>query len=59
MKSVSVAILVVTFSTTAAAQWLTQKTPGIPRTPDGRLNLTAEAPRTPDGKPDFSRRVAR
>jgi len=54
MKSVVVAFLVVAFSTPVAAQWLTQKTPGIPRTPDGKVNLTAAAPRTPDGKPDFS-----
>src|SRR5439155_15315158 len=37
-----------------AAQWLTQPTPGIPRTPDGKPNLAAPAPRTPDGKPDLS-----
>jgi hypothetical protein len=36
------------------AQWLNQPTPGIPRTPDGKPNLSAPAPRTPDGKPDLS-----
>jgi hypothetical protein len=36
------------------AQWLHYPTPGIPRTPDGKANLTAPAPRTPDGKPDLS-----
>ena len=36
------------------AQWLNLPTPGIPRTADGRPNLTAPAPRTPDGKPDLS-----
>jgi hypothetical protein len=36
------------------AQWLDQPTPGIPRTPDGKPNLTAPAPRTADGKPDLS-----
>ena len=29
-------------------------TPGIPRTPDGKANLTAPAPRGADGKPDLS-----
>jgi hypothetical protein len=29
-----------------AAQWLTYKTPGIPRTPDGKPDLSAAAPRT-------------
>jgi hypothetical protein len=36
------------------AQWLTLPTPGLPRLPDGKPNLTAPAPRTSDGKPDFS-----
>jgi hypothetical protein len=39
---------------TAAAQWLDYKTPGVPRTPDGKPNLTAPAPKTPDGKPDLT-----
>jgi hypothetical protein len=36
------------------AQWLDLRTPGIPRTADGKPNLTAAAPRMPDGKPDLS-----
>ena len=36
------------------AQWLHYPTPGIPRTPDGKPDLSAPAPRTPDGKPDLS-----
>jgi hypothetical protein len=36
------------------AQWLNLPTPGIPRTADGKPNLTAPAPRTAEGKPDFS-----
>jgi hypothetical protein len=36
------------------AQWLNFKTPGIPRTADGKPDLTAPAPRTSDGKPDLS-----
>ena len=39
---------------TLCAQWLNLPTPGIPRTADGKPNLTAAAPRTPDGKLDFS-----
>jgi hypothetical protein len=41
-------------ATQLAAQWLTYKTPGIPRTPNGKPNLSAPAPRTADGKPDLS-----
>ena len=36
------------------AQWLNQPTPGIPRGPGGKPDLSAPAPRTPDGKPDLS-----
>jgi len=36
------------------AQWITLTTPGLPRTPDGKPNLTAPAPRTADGRPDLS-----
>jgi hypothetical protein len=38
----------------AAAQWLNYPTPGIPRTADGKPNLSAPAPRTADGKPELS-----
>ena len=36
------------------AQWLDYPTPGIPRTPDGKPNLSAPAPKAADGKPDLS-----
>ncbi|MBZ5634150.1 MAG: hypothetical protein LAO55_13600 [Acidobacteriia bacterium] len=38
----------------ASAQWPNQPTPGVPRTADGKPNLSAPAPRAPDGKPDLS-----
>jgi hypothetical protein len=38
----------------ANGQWLNYKTPGIPRTPDGKPDLAAPAPKMPDGKPDLS-----
>jgi hypothetical protein len=41
-------------STPIQAQWLNQKTPGIPRTPDGKPDLSAPAPRLANGTPDFS-----
>jgi hypothetical protein len=38
-----------------AQSWWTKVPPStIPRTTDGRANLSAPAPRLPDGKPDFS-----
>lgn len=36
------------------AQWPSRPTDGVPRTPDGKANLSAPAPRAPDGKPDLS-----
>jgi len=37
-----------------AAQWLNYPTPGIPRTADGKPDLSAPAPKTADGTPDLS-----
>src|SRR6266567_8038939 len=37
-----------------SARWLHYPTPGIPRTPDGKPNLSAPAPKTADCKPDLS-----
>jgi hypothetical protein len=36
------------------AQWPAYPTLGVPKTTDGKPDLTAPAPRTRDGKPDFS-----
>ena len=54
MKAFVTAIALVALSAPLTAQWLNQPTQGIPRTPDGKPDLTAPAPRTPDGKPDLS-----
>lgn len=45
-----------TFGLSAAmhAQWLNYHDPGVPRTRDGKVNLTAPAPKDPTGKPDLS-----
>jgi hypothetical protein len=37
-----------------AAQWINYPTPGIPRLPDGKPDLSAPVPRLADGKPDLS-----
>jgi hypothetical protein len=36
------------------AQWLNHRTAGIPRTPDGKPNLSARTPRAADGRPNLS-----
>ena len=47
------ALLIAGAVTCVEAQWLNHRDPGIPRTADGKLNLSAPVPRL-DGKPDLS-----
>jgi hypothetical protein len=54
MQRIAIVTAVWLLSVTLNGQWLNFRTPGIPRTIDGKPNLTAPAPRTPDGKPDLS-----
>ncbi len=54
MQRIAIAAALWLLPVSASAQWPAFRTPGIPRTADGKPNLTAPAPRTPDGKPDFS-----
>ncbi len=48
------ALLLLVSAVAAQAQWAKQPDPRIPRTRDGKANLTAPAPRASDGKPDLS-----
>jgi hypothetical protein len=41
-------------SVSADGQWVNHPTPGIPRTRDGKANLSAPAPRASNGKPDLT-----
>jgi hypothetical protein len=54
MRLLLAALALIVSTMPASAQWLDRKWPGIPRTADGKPNLTAPAPRTPDGKPDLT-----
>src|SRR3954464_11561406 len=47
-------LLIIASAVPIPAQWLDYPTPALPRTPDGKPNLSAPAPRAPDGKPDLS-----
>jgi hypothetical protein len=47
-------VIVLLASAPAFAQWVNVPAPAIPRTPDGKPNLSAPAPRLADGKPDLS-----
>jgi hypothetical protein len=51
---VKLALILAAAAASSFAQWINYPTPGIPRTADGKPNLTAPAPRAPDGKPDLS-----
>ena len=54
MQRIAIATALLMIPASLCAQWLALPTPGIPRTADGKPNLTAPAPRMPDGKPDLS-----
>jgi hypothetical protein len=56
MSARGLASILLTFALSAplAAQWFDFKTPGVPRLPDGKVNMSAPAPRTADGTPDLS-----
>jgi hypothetical protein len=46
--------IIAALATPVQAQWPAHPTPGVPKGPDGKVNLNAPAPRTPEGKPDLS-----
>jgi hypothetical protein len=48
------AMILCATSVSLIAQWPDHAAPGLPRTPDGKPNLSAPAPRSTDGKPDLS-----
>ena len=54
MTRLLAAIILLTSTLPATAQWLSLQTPGIPRTADGKPNLSAPAPRAADGHPDLT-----
>lgn len=54
MTTMRINSLAVLFAASAAAQWINLPTAGVPRTPDGKPDLSASAPKTSGGKPDFS-----
>ena len=54
MKQLLATLVLLASATPATAQWLGVPTPGIPRTADGKPDLTAPAPRTADGRPELT-----
>ncbi|HEY1759778.1 MAG TPA: hypothetical protein VGG72_30690 [Bryobacteraceae bacterium] len=53
-KAYAAAILLAFAPARLFAQWPAYPTAGVPRTPDGKPDLSGPAPRTSDGKPDLS-----
>jgi hypothetical protein len=51
---IAIFLLAGLLATPLAAQWLNYPSPHVPRTPDGKPNLSAPAPTMPDGTPDLS-----
>lgn len=54
LRCATALLIVATCPPAVFAQWLDYPTPAVPRTPDGKPNLSAPAPRTANGKPDLS-----
>ena len=54
MKTLASLIVLSASLSPLVAQWADRPTLGLPRTADGKPDLSAPAPRTPDGKPDLS-----
>jgi hypothetical protein len=53
-SAVAAAVLLIGLVASADAQWLKDKTPGVPRDKDGKPKLDAPPPRLADGTPDLS-----
>ncbi len=51
---ISIALAFLVSAPSLFAQWPDYKTPGVPRTADGKQDMKAPTPRTADGKPDLS-----
>src|SRR5215813_12234121 len=54
MKTPHLLLVVMLSAVPALAQWENVKHSNIPRTADGKPNLSAPPPRAPDGRPDLS-----
>jgi len=54
MRALVVAFFTISMTAAAAAQWINYPTAGVPRLPNGTVNLNAPAPKVPGGRPDFS-----
>src|ERR1700721_1970911 len=54
LRYATAALILTAVPSSVFAQWLNYPTAGVPKTADGKPNLSAPAPKTADGKPDLS-----
>lgn len=54
IRALGLGVLVSILATPAAAQWPDYPTKGVPRLPDGSVDMDAPPPRTPEGHVDFT-----
>jgi hypothetical protein len=54
MQAQKLTLILCAMSISVSAQWPNRPTPGIPRTSEGKLDVSAAVPRSADGKPDLS-----
>ena len=54
LKAAALIAAVTALSSSMSAQWPAYTPPGVPKTADGKPDLTAPAPRTVDGHPDLT-----
>jgi len=54
LKAISTCVVLLSTCVPVSAQWLNQRDPRIPRTRNGKPNLSALTPRAANGKPDLS-----
>ena len=53
-RNIGLFLVVLLLTIPASAQWPAFRTPGVPRLPNGEVDMDAPTPRMPDGKPDLS-----
>lgn len=53
-QKLSLLLLITAITSQVNAQWFDWQAPGVPRTADGRVDLSAPVPRSSDGHTDFS-----
>lgn len=54
LKQLATLVLLLATTSPLSAQWFSLQTPGLPRTAEGTVDMSAPVPLTAEGRPDFS-----